>query len=240
MRTTEFLTHPVFHQHRSETEMLRYLRRLADTDLALDRSMIPLGLVHHEAQRHHRDDPGHLARVRRPPPLRARSTRPRATGELITELEAWLAEITGYDAVSLQPNAGSQGELAGLLAIRAYHRQPGRRRTGTSASSRRRPTAPTPPSAVMAGMRVVVVACDDDGNVDLADLRGQGRRARAMPLAALMVTYPSTHGVFEEHISEICDVVHDAGGQVYLDGANLNALVGVARPGRVRGRRVAT
>ncbi|MET0912376.1 MAG: glycine dehydrogenase (aminomethyl-transferring), partial [Acidimicrobiales bacterium] len=150
--------------------------------------------------------------------------------ELITELEAWLAEITGYDAVSVQPNAGSQGELAGLLAIRDYHRQRGdaHRDVCLIPSSAHGTNAA---SAVMAGLRVVVVACDADGNVDLDDLQARVVE-HGDALAALMVTYPSTHGVFEEHIGEVCAAVHDAGGQVYLDGANLNAMVGIARPGK--------
>ena len=227
-RTTDFLTHPVFAAHRSETEMLRYLRSLADKDIALDRSMIPLGSCTMKL-----NASTEMAAVTWPEFSSLHPFVPleQAEGyrELITSLEAWLAEITGYDAVSLQPNAGSQGELAGLLAIEAYHRANGQAERdiclipssahGTNAAS-----------AVMAGMRVVVVACDDDGNVDLTDLESKVTEHGA-DLAALMVTYPSTHGVFEERITEICDLVHSHGGQVYVDGANLNALVGVARPG---------
>ena len=171
--------------------------------------MIPLGLVHDEAERHHRDGAGHLARVRRASTPSRRSSRPAATASCSTDLERWLAEITGYDAVSLQPNAGSQGEFAGLLAIRAYHARPGEPHRdvclipasahGTNAAS-----------AAMAGLRVVVVACDDDGNVDVADLKRQAPHEHADRLAALMVTYPSTHGVFEADIRDICAVVHDA------------------------------
>jgi glycine dehydrogenase len=227
-RTSEYLTHPVFSAHRSETEMLRYLRSLADKDIALDRSMIPLGSCTMKL-----NATTEMAAVTWPEFASLHPFAPleQAEGyrELITSLESWLAEITGYDTVSLQPNAGSQGELAGLLAIRGYHAANGHAERdvclipssahGTNAAS-----------AVMAGMRVVVVACDDEGNVDVADLEAKVEEHSA-DLAALMVTYPSTHGVFEERITEICDLVHDHGGQVYVDGANLNALVGVARPG---------
>ncbi|HSO95681.1 MAG TPA: aminomethyl-transferring glycine dehydrogenase [Acidimicrobiia bacterium] len=228
-RTTAYLTHPVFHQHQSETELLRYLRRLSDRDLALDRTMIPLGSCTMKLNATTEMLPitwPEFARLHPFAPLG------QAAGyvELFTDLERWLAEITGYDAVSLQPNAGSQGELAGLLAIRAYHRDHGAEQRdvclipasahGTNAAS-----------ATMAGMRVIVVACDDDGNVDLDDLKAKANQ-HADQLAALMVTYPSTHGVFEANIRDVCAVVHEHGGQVYLDGANLNALVGLARPGR--------
>ncbi|MEO7428416.1 MAG: aminomethyl-transferring glycine dehydrogenase, partial [Acidimicrobiales bacterium] len=227
-RTSPYLTHPVFSAHRSETEMLRYLRSLADKDIALDRSMIPLGSCTMKL-----NATTEMAAVTWPEFAAIHPFAPldQAEGyrELIRSLEAWLAEITGYDVVSLQPNAGSQGELAGLLAIAGFHAANGQAERdvclipssahGTNAAS-----------AVMAGMRVVVVACDDDGNVDVADLEAKVTEHSA-DLAALMVTYPSTHGVFEERITEICDLVHDHGGQVYVDGANLNALVGVARPG---------
>ena len=227
-RSTDFLTHPTFNSHHSETEMLRYLRTLADRDVALDRAMIPLGSctmkLNATAEMEPISWPG-FAEIH--PFAPAESTI--GYRRLIDELETWLAEITGYDAVSFQPNAGSQGELAGLLAIRGHHDANGDHGRdvclipssahGTNAAS-----------AVMAGMRVVVVACDDDGNVDVDDLRRQVD-AHADDLAALMVTYPSTHGVFETAIREICDLVHSHGGQVYLDGANLNALVGVAKPG---------
>ncbi|MFP5255615.1 MAG: aminomethyl-transferring glycine dehydrogenase [Acidimicrobiia bacterium] len=227
-RTSDFLTHPVFSAHRSETEMLRYLRSLADKDVALDRSMIPLGSCTMKL-----NATTEMASITWP---ELASIHPFAPGdqaegyrELVTSLERWLAEATGYDAVSLQPNAGSQGELAGLLAIRGYHAAngDGQRDVCLIPSSAHGTNAA---SAVMAGMRVVVVACDDRGNVDVEDLRAKAE-AHAQDLAALMVTYPSTHGVFEEAITEICDVVHDHGGQVYVDGANLNALVGLARPG---------
>jgi glycine dehydrogenase len=227
-RTSGFLTHPVFHEHRSETEMLRYLRRLADKDVALDRAMIPLGSCTMKLNATTEMEPvtwPGFADIHPFAPLdQAEGYR-----ALIEDLETSLARITGYDAVSLQPNAGSQGELAGLLAIRAYHR---------SRSDDQRDVCLIPASAhgtnaasaVMAGMRVVVVACDDAGNVDVDDFRAKADE-HGDRLAALMVTYPSTHGVFESRIGEICDIVHAHGGQVYVDGANLNALVGVARPG---------
>jgi glycine cleavage system P protein (glycine dehydrogenase) len=227
VRTREFLTHPVFHEHRSETSMLRYLRRLADSDIALDRSMIPLGSctmkLNAAAEMEPITWPAFAGLHPFAPPEQARGYQ-----ELISRLEAALAEITGYDAVSLQPNAGSQGELAGLLAIRAYHRsrqEPDRTvclipdsAHGTNAAS-----------AVLAGLRVVVVKCGSDGAIDLGDLRAK-LDAHAGRVAAIMLTYPSTNGVYEETVAEVCDAVHEAGGQVYIDGANLNALVGLATP----------
>jgi len=228
-RDTAFLTHPVFSAYRSETEMLRYLRRLADRDYALDRGMIPLGSCTMKLNATAEMEPvswPEFAAVHPFAPL----AQVRGYVELISDLEGWLAEITGYDSVSLQPNAGSQGELAGLLAIRGYHRSRGEAQRdvclipysahGTNAAS-----------AVMAGMRVVVVRCRDDGDVDLEDLRARIAE-HGDSLAALMVTYPSTHGVYEHDIQDVCAAVHEAGGQVYVDGANLNALVGLARPGR--------
>ena len=226
-RSGEFLTHPVFHSHRSETSMMRYLRRLADSDIALDRSMIPLGSctmkLNAAAEMEPITWPEFASLHPFAPPEQAAGYL-----ELISGLEAALAAITGYDAVSLQPNAGSQGELAGLLAIRAYHRsrqEPDRTvclipesAHGTNAAS-----------AVMAGMRVVVVECGADGAIDLDDLRAK-MDAHAGQVAAIMVTYPSTHGVFEETVGQVCEAVHAAGGQVYIDGANLNALVGLASP----------
>ena len=227
-RTSEYLTHPVFNSHRSETEMLRYIRRLADKDVALDRAMIPLGSCTMKLNATSEMEPVTWPEFGDIHPF---APIDQATGylEMIGELEQWLLACTGYDAISLQPNAGSQGEFAGLLAIRRYHESRGDAARdiclipasahGTNAAS-----------AVMAGLRVVVVACNDEGDVDLADLRAKitehGER-----LGAIMVTYPSTHGVFEGGIGELCRLVHEAGGQVYVDGANLNALVGVAAPG---------
>jgi glycine dehydrogenase len=228
LRTSEFLTHPVFAEHRSETAMLRYLRRLADYDVALDRSMIPLGSCTMKLNATTEMEPVTWPEFAKIHPF-APAEQAAGYAQIIADLERWLAEVTGYDAVSLQPNAGSQGEFAGLLAIRAWHRDRGEAHRdvclipssahGTNAAS-----------AVMAGMRVVVVACDVQGNVDLADLRAK-IDAHGAALAALMVTYPSTHGVFEADIADVCAAVHDAGGQVYVDGANLNALLGVAKPG---------
>ncbi len=228
-RTEPYLTQEVFHRHRSETEMLRYLRRLADRDLALDRTMIPLGSCTMKLNATTEMEPVTWPEFGGIHPY-APADQSAGYARLVADLEAWLCAVTGYDAVSLQPNAGSQGELAGLLAIRAFHRRNGddardvclipASAHGTNAAS-----------AVMAGMRVVVVATDTDGNVDLADLKEKAS-AHADALGALMVTYPSTHGVFESAITEICDLVHEFGGQVYVDGANLNALVGLAAPGR--------
>jgi glycine cleavage system P protein (glycine dehydrogenase) len=228
-RTSEYLTHPTFHSHRSETEMLRYLRRLSDKDIALDRAMIPLGSctmkLNATAEMEPISWPGFADLHPFAPASSSQGYR-----RLIDDLEAWLVQITGYDAVSFQPNAGSQGELAGLLAVRSFHDANGDtdRRVCLIPSSAHGTNAA---SAVMAGFRVVVVACDDDGNVDVDDLK-RNVTDHADTLAGLMVTYPSTHGVFENRIGEICDLVHQHGGQVYLDGANLNALVGIAKPGR--------
>jgi glycine dehydrogenase len=228
-RTSGFLTHPVFADHRSETAMLRYLRRLSDRDYALDRGMIPLGSCTMKLNATTEMEPvtwPEFAGIHPFAPVE------QAAGytELIADLAGWLAEVTGYDAVSLQPNAGSQGEFAGLLAIHGWHAARGESHRdvclipssahGTNAAS-----------AVMAGMRVVVVACRDNGDVDLDDLRAK-IDAHRENLAALMITYPSTHGVYEDTVADVCAAVHDAGGQVYVDGANLNALLGVARPGR--------
>ncbi|SCL32299.1 glycine dehydrogenase [Micromonospora rhizosphaerae] len=229
LRTSDFLTHPVFRTHHSETAMLRYLRRLADFDYALDRGMIPLGSCTMKLNATTEMEPITWPEFAHIHPF-APEAQTAGYREMIAQLEAWLAEVTGYDAVSVQPNAGSQGELAGLLAIRAYHRQrgDGHRDVCLIPSSAHGTNAA---SAVMAGMRVVVVACDADGNVDLVDLDAKIDKHRDA-LAAIMVTYPSTHGVYETGIAQLCAKVHDAGGQVYVDGANLNALVGFAKPGK--------
>ncbi|MDZ5698282.1 aminomethyl-transferring glycine dehydrogenase [Chelativorans sp. M5D2P16] len=227
-RGKAFLTQPIFQEHRSETQMMRFLRRLGDKDLALDRAMIPLGSCTMKlnaaaemmpvswpevAGLHPFAPEGHTAGYRR----------------MIGELEGWLAEITGFDGVSLQPNAGSQGEYAGLLAIRRYHRErcEDERDVCLIPSSAH---GTNPASASMAGMRVVVVRCTESGDIDMDDLKAKAAE-HGEQLAALMITYPSTHGVFEEGVRDMCAVIHDHGGQVYFDGANLNALVGLARPG---------
>jgi len=228
-RTSKFLQHPVFNTNHSETGMLRYIRTLSDRDLALDRTMIPLGSCTMKLNATTEMQAVTWPEFSSLHPF-APTNQSIGSRELIQELSDWLVAITGYDAVSLQPNAGSQGEFAGLLAIRNYHDSRGdQKRTiclipssahGTNAAS-----------AVMAGMRVVVIACDDQGNVSVDDLKAKISEYRD-ELAALMVTYPSTHGVFESAISQICELIHDAGGQVYVDGANLNALVGLAQPGK--------
>jgi glycine dehydrogenase len=231
-RTSEFLTHAAFRQYRTETTMMRYLRTLADKDIALDRSMIPLGSCTMKLNAAAEMEPVTWPEFARLHPFAPASD---STGlrRLIDDLERWLVQITGYDAVSLQPNAGSQGEYAGLLAIHDYHASRGEPHRdiclipssahGTNAAS-----------AALAGLRVAVVACRDNGDVDLDDLRAQVAE-HTDRLAALMITYPSTHGVYEHDIADICAAVHDAGGQVYIDGANLNALVGLARPGKFGG-----
>ncbi|MGB8651820.1 MAG: aminomethyl-transferring glycine dehydrogenase [Mycobacteriales bacterium] len=228
-RTSPFLTHEVFSSHHSETAMLRYLRRLADKDLALDRTMIPLGSCTMKLNATTEMEPITWPEFGALHPFTP-AEHARGYRRLVTDLERWLCEVTGYDAVSLQPNAGSQGELAGLLAIHEYHRANGDSHRdvclipasahGTNAAS-----------AVMAGMKVVVVGTTPSGDVDVDDLRAKIAQHHDT-LAALMITYPSTHGVFETAVTEICALVHDAGGQVYVDGANLNALVGLAKPGR--------
>ncbi len=228
-RTTGYLDNPVFHVHNSETQMLRYLRRLSDADYALDRGMIPLGSCTMKL-----NATAEMTPITWPEFANLHPFAPAGDTvgmvEMAAQLESWLAEITGYDAVSVQPNAGSQGEMAGLLAIRAYHRENGQPERnivliptsahGTNAAS-----------AVMAGLKVVAVATDGFGNVDIDDLKRQ-ISLHADDLAAIMITYPSTHGVFETEITTICAMIHDAGGQVYVDGANLNALVGLAQPGK--------
>ena len=229
-RKSPYLVHPVFHACHSETEMLRYLRRLASKDVALDRAMIPLGSctmkLNATAEMIPVTFPGFGALHPFVPPDQALGYR-----ELCTGLERMLCAITDFDAVSLQPNAGSQGEYTGLLCIRRYHefRGEGRRDVCLIPASAH---GTNPASAIMAGMRVVVVACDESGNVDLRDLELKARE-HSERLGALMITYPSTHGVFEEGIVDICNVVHEHGGQVYMDGANLNAMVGLCRPARI-------
>ena len=228
-RTSTYLQHPVFNTYFSETSMLRYLRTLADRDLALDRTMIPLGSCTMKLNATTEMEAVTWPEFASLHPF-APADQSKGTRILIDQLSKWLVEITGYDAVSLQPNAGSQGEFAGLLAIRNYHDSRGDKNRniclipssahGTNAAS-----------AVMAGMKVVVIECDEHGNVSVADLRAKIAE-HGSALAALMVTYPSTHGVFESAISEICGMVHEAGGQVYVDGANLNALVGTSQPGK--------
>ena len=231
-RQTEFLTHPVFSSHHSETSMLRYLRRLSARDYALDRGMIPLGSCTMKLNATTEMEPISLPGYANLHPF-APAEDAAGYATMIEQLEGWLAEVTGYDRVSIQPNAGSQGELAGLLAIRGYHHANGEAARdvclipssahGTNAAS-----------AVMAGMRVVVVRAADDGSVDLDDLKAQCEK-HADDLAAIMVTYPSTHGAYEDGITELCEVVHSHGGQVYVDGANLNALLGHAKPGEFGG-----
>jgi glycine dehydrogenase len=228
-RASPFLTHPVFNAHHSEHEMLRYLRSLADKDLALDRSMIPLGSCTMKLNATSEMIPVTWPEFAYIHPM-APAEQTAGYRHLIGELEQMLVECTGYDAVSLQPNSGAQGEYAGLLAIRAYHRARGESyRTVCLIPESAHGTNPA--SAHLCGMEVVVVKTDRDGNVDLVDLKSKAAQHGAK-LAALMVTYPSTHGVFEEAIVDICDIVHRHGGQVYTDGANMNALVGVAKPGK--------
>ncbi|WBP97058.1 aminomethyl-transferring glycine dehydrogenase [Mycolicibacterium neoaurum] len=231
-RTTEFLTHPAFHLYRTETSMMRYLRSLADKDIALDRSMIPLGSCTMKLNAAAEMEPITWPEFAKQHPFAPASDNP-GLRRLISDLQTWLTGITGYDEISLQPNAGSQGEYAGLLAIQAYHRANGdtERNVCLIPSSAHGTNAA---SAALVGMRVVVVKCRANGDVDLDDLRAKVSE-HADRLAALMITYPSTHGVYEHDVADICAAVHDAGGQVYVDGANLNALVGLARPGRFGG-----
>jgi len=229
-RGKNFLTQPVFHENRSETEMMRFLRRLSDKDLALDRAMIPLGSCTMKLNAAAEMMPVSWPSVANLHPF-APASQTRGYLKMIGQLEDWLAEITGFAAVSLQPNAGSQGEYAGLLAIRRYHLARGaKHRDVCLIPSSAHGTNPA--SAHMAGMRVVVVACTENGDIDLDDLKAKAAQ-HAENLAALMFTYPSTHGVFEEGARDICSVIHQHGGQVYFDGANLNAMVGLARPGDI-------
>ncbi len=232
VRETDFLTHEVFNSHHSETQMLRYLRRLSGRDYALDRGMIPLGSCTMKLNATTEMEPVSLPGFADLHPFAPAQDAAGYT-QLVNDLEGWLAEVTGYDRVSVQPNAGSQGELAGLLAIRGYHRANGdvdrdiclipSSAHGTNAAS-----------AVMAGMKVVVVKAGDDGSIDLEDLIAKCDQ-HSETLAAIMVTYPSTHGAYEDTITDLCKIVHDHGGQVYVDGANLNALLGYARPGEFGG-----
>ena len=228
IRTSEFLTHAVFNTHDTETEMLRYLKKLESRDLSLTTSMIPLGSCTMKLNATAEMFPISWPEISKLHPF-APTEQTAGYAEICKQLENWLAEITGFDAISLQPNAGSQGEYAGLLAIREYHasRNEGHRNVCLIPTSAH---GTNPASANMAGFRVVSVACLKDGDIDLADLRAKVE-AHARDLAALMVTYPSTHGVFEPTIREICDIVHAHGGQVYMDGANMNAQVGLCRPG---------
>ena len=228
-RTSKFMTHPVFNTHHSEHELLRYMRSLADKDLAMDRTMIPLGSCTMKLNATAEMIPVTWPEFANIHPL-APAEQTRGYKELITELEAMLVEITGYDAVSLQPNSGAQGEYAGLLAIRAYHRARGETHRDVCLIPESA-HGTNPASAQMCGMSVVVTKCDSNGNVDVEDIRRAAEKYSDR-LAALMITYPSTHGVFEEDIVEICNIVHAHGGQVYTDGANMNALVGLAKPGK--------
>src|SRR3954466_5531320 len=231
-RTSEFLTHPVFNTHHSETGMLRYIRSLSDKDLALDRSMIPLGSCTMKLNATSEMIPITWPEFANVHPFAPRDQL-QGYAELDEQLRAWLCQATGYAGVSLQPNAGSQGEYAGLLAIRAWHASRGQahRNVCLIPSSAH---GTNPASAHMAGMQVVVTACDDNGNVDLADLKAKCEQHSAN-LSCIMITYPSTHGVFEQQVKELCALVHQHGGRVYVDGANMNALVGVAAPGEFGG-----
>ncbi|HNI85027.1 MAG TPA: aminomethyl-transferring glycine dehydrogenase, partial [Ottowia sp.] len=231
-RTSGFLTHPVFNTHHSETAMLRYIRQLSDKDLALDRSMIPLGSCTMKLNATSEMIPITWPEFANVHPFAPADQR-QGYAALDRQLRAWLSSITGYADVSLQPNAGSQGEYAGLLAIRAYHAAQGQGQRDIClipASAH----GTNPASAMMVGLKVVVTQCDEQGNVDLADLQAQCEK-HAAHLACVMITYPSTHGVFETQVKRLCEIVHQHGGRVYLDGANLNAMVGLAAPGEFGG-----
>jgi glycine dehydrogenase len=232
LRQSAILSHPVFNRYHSETELMRYLRKLADKDLALDRTMIPLGSCTMKLNAASEMIPVTWAEFGNLHPF-APAEQSAGYQQLTDELEAMLCAATGYDSISLQPNAGSQGEYAGLLAIRAYHQSRGDERRDICLIPQSA-HGTNPATANMAGMRVVVTACDARGNVDIEDLRAKAIEHRDH-LAAIMITYPSTHGVFEEGIREICAIVHDNGGQVYIDGANMNAMVGLCAPGKFGG-----
>ncbi|MDI2022768.1 putative glycine dehydrogenase (decarboxylating) [Paenarthrobacter nicotinovorans] len=231
-RTSEFMQHPVFNTHRSETQLLRYIRKLSDRDLALDRTMIPLGSCTMKLNATAEMEAISWPEFASIHPF-APDSQTEGWRELISDLEAQLTEITGYDQVSIQPNAGSQGELAGLLAIRGYHLSNGddQRNVCLIPASAHGTNAA---SAVLAGMKVVVVATAPDGTIDHVDLKAK-IEAHRDALSAIMITYPSTHGVYDADVREVCDAIHEAGGQVYIDGANLNALVGLAQPGKFGG-----
>jgi len=231
-RQSDYLQHPVFHRYRTETEMLRYLRKLADKDLALDRTMIPLGSCTMKLNATTEMLPISWPEFADIHP-HAPANQAEGYAELIQELESMLCEATGYDAVSLQPNAGSQGEYAGLLAIRAYHASRGESHRDVCLIPESA-HGTNPASAKMASMQIVVVRCDQEGNVDLADLQDKAQKHR-QNLAAMMITYPSTHGVFEDKVVQLCEIIHEHGGQVYIDGANLNAQVGLCQPGKYGG-----
>jgi len=228
-RTSTFLTHPVFHSYHAEHEMLRYLNRLQSRDLSLATSMIPLGSCTMKLNATSEMLPISWPELNAMHPF-APGNQAQGYQQLFDQLEAWLAEITGFAAVSLQPNAGSQGEYAGLLTIRAWHKSRGDQRDICLVPVSAHGTNPA--SAVMAGLKVVGIACDQDGNIDVDDLRAKAQQHRER-LAALMITYPSTHGVFEESVTDVCSIVHEHGGQVYMDGANMNAQVGLCRPGDI-------
>jgi glycine dehydrogenase len=229
LRTSEYLTHPVFNSYHSETDMLRYLKKLEDADIALNRSMIALGSCTMKLNAVAEMIPVTWREFSEPHPF-APVEQMEGYRTLFTDLKNWLRSITGFSGVSLQPNAGAQGEFAGLMVIKKYHEKKGdKNRNVCLIPSSAHGTNPA--SAQMVGMKVVVIKCDEHGNVDIEDLKEKAK-THSENLAALMVTYPSTHGVFEEKISEICELIHENGGQVYMDGANLNALVGIAKPGK--------